>query len=93
MGLFFIAVGASIDFALIINNPLIIIGIVAGLMVLKWVVLFVLGKLFKLNLDHNLIFAFCLCQAGEFGFVLFSFASELRIFEPQIIQFMMASIA
>jgi monovalent cation:H+ antiporter-2, CPA2 family len=93
LGLFFIAVGASINFALIWENPLAMIGFVLGLMLLKGVILFALGKSFKLNTDHNLIFSFCLSQAGEFGFVLFSFASNLQIFEPATIQFMLAAIA
>jgi monovalent cation:H+ antiporter-2, CPA2 family len=93
LGLFFISVGASINFALIWQNPLAMAGVVFGLMLLKGLVLFGLGKSFKLNTDHNLIFAFCLCQAGEFGFVLFSFAATLQIFDPQTIQFMLAAIA
>ncbi|MFN6943623.1 MAG: monovalent cation:proton antiporter-2 (CPA2) family protein [Cytophagaceae bacterium] len=93
LGLFFISVGATINFPLVFANPLIIFGVVLGLMVLKGIILFFLGKTFKLNLDHSFIFAFCLCQAGEFGFVLFSFASQLQIFEPELIQLMMAAIA
>ncbi|WMJ72788.1 monovalent cation:proton antiporter-2 (CPA2) family protein [Cytophagaceae bacterium ABcell3] len=93
LGLFFIAVGASINFALIMQYPLQMVAFVFGLMTLKGLVLFGLGKSFRLNTDHNLIFAFCLCQAGEFGFVLFSFASNLQMFPPELIQFMLAATA
>ena len=47
LGLFFIAVGASIDFAVIMANPGLIIGLVAALIVVKFVILFVLGRVFR----------------------------------------------
>ncbi len=76
LGLFFIAVGASIDFAVIMANPGLIIGLVAALIVVKFVILFVLGRVFRMSLDQNLLFAFALAQSGEFAFVLFSFATQ-----------------
>ena len=76
LGLFFIAVGASIDFALIAARPVMIAGLVAGLVVVKLVVLFLLGRVFGLGWDQNLLLAFGLAQGGEFAFVLFSFATQ-----------------
>ena len=58
LGLFFIAVGASIDFNLIASRPLLIGELVLALIVLKFVVLFVIGKLFRMGTDNNLLFAF-----------------------------------
>ncbi len=74
LGLFFIAIGASIDFGLIGAAPGQILALVAALIVAKLLVLLVLGKLFGLSLDQNLLFAFALAQGGEFAFVLLSFA-------------------
>jgi CPA2 family monovalent cation:H+ antiporter-2/glutathione-regulated potassium-efflux system protein KefB len=76
LGVFFISVGASIDFLLVVDQPLTIAGMVVGLMVVKFLVLMVLGTFFRLALDQNLLFAFLLSQAGEFAFVLLSFATR-----------------
>jgi voltage-gated potassium channel Kch len=93
LGLFFISVGASINFNLILENPLLILGLVFGLMILKSIVLFSLGKFFKINTDQNLIFSVSLSQAGEFAFVLFSFAAQSMIVEANIINIMIAVVA
>jgi len=74
LGLFFISVGMSLDFNALAQNPLAITALVAGLMILKFVVLFIIGIIFKIDLSGRLLFAVLLCQAGEFGFVLLSFA-------------------
>ncbi|GAB4035852.1 monovalent cation:proton antiporter-2 (CPA2) family protein [Spirosoma jeollabukense] len=76
LGLFFISVGASVDFSLILDNPLLIAGLVLGLMTLKAIVLGVLGNRFKLAKDQNLLFALGLSQIGEFAFVLLSFTQQ-----------------
>ena len=76
LGLFFIAVGASIDFGQVAANPRLVGGLVIGLMVVKFLVLLVLGRVFGLRFDQNLLFAFALAQSGEFAFVLFSFATQ-----------------
>lgn len=57
LGVFFIAVGASIDFKLILDNPLLIAGLVMAVLTVKGVLLFILGKTFKLSTDQNLIFS------------------------------------
>ena len=79
LGLFFIAVGASIDFALIAAKPGLIGSLVVGLVTIKLVVLFVVGKIFKIRHDQNVLFAFSLAQGGEFAFVLFSFAVQNHV--------------
>ncbi|GAB2549243.1 monovalent cation:proton antiporter-2 (CPA2) family protein [Spirosoma aerophilum] len=76
LGLFFISVGASVDFSLILDNPLLIIGLVLGLMTMKALVLGLLGNRFKLAKDQNLTFALGLSQIGEFAFVLLSFTQQ-----------------
>lgn len=76
LGLFFIAVGASIDLGMMVSEPFLIIGLVLGLMILKFLVLMVLGRLFKLHLADNLMFSFVLAQGGEFAFLLVSFAVQ-----------------
>lgn len=93
LGLFFIAVGASINFELIMQNPIYIVGIVLALMVVKGIVLFTLGKFFKLSLDQNLMFSFGLSQVGEFAFVLLSFSQQENIIDSETVSVMMAVVA
>lgn len=79
LGLFFLAVGASIDFALVAESPWLIIALVAILIVVKLGVLLTLGRLFGLRLADNLMFSVMLAQGGEFAFLLFSYATESRV--------------
>lgn len=93
LGLFFIAVGASIDFNLILMQPGLVFGLVLGLMIVKGLVLFILGKFFKIGKDQNLIFSVALSQVGEFAFVLFSFSMKEGIFDAQTVNLMIAVVA
>lgn len=79
LGLFFIAVGASINFKLLAQSPGTIMSLVAWIIVIKAVVLIVAGKLFRLSFDQNSIFAIGLSQVGEFAFVLLAFIDRLEI--------------
>ncbi|MEC5148011.1 monovalent cation:proton antiporter-2 (CPA2) family protein [Chitinophaga sp. 212800010-3] len=93
LGLFFIAVGASIDFKLIMEQPWVILALVAGIMTLKGVVLLILGKIFKLNTDQNLLFAFALADIGEFAFVLLSFTRQAHLLNEEMTAMMTAVVA
>jgi monovalent cation:proton antiporter-2 (CPA2) family protein len=93
LGLFFIAVGASINFSLIASQPWKIILIVLAVMALKAFVLFILGKLFKLRNEQGVLFAFALSQVGEFAFVLFSFSLQNGILSLSTTEIMTAVVA
>jgi voltage-gated potassium channel Kch len=93
MGLFFIAVGASIDFALIAAQPLLILGLVLALMAVKFGILFGLARLFRLSLDQGLLFAFALAQGGEFGFVLLSSAGQQGVLGEAVTGLLTAVVA
>lgn len=84
LGLFFISVGASIDFNVVAGDPALVFGLVAALIVSKFVVLLILGKIFRLNLAENLMFAFLLAQGGEFAFLLFSFATQSQVISSEL---------
>jgi monovalent cation:proton antiporter-2 (CPA2) family protein len=84
LGLFFISVGASIDFALVADKPDLILALVTALIVVKFAVLLLIGRVFRLNLADNLMFAFLLAQGGEFAFLLFSFATQNRVIGPEV---------
>jgi CPA2 family monovalent cation:H+ antiporter-2 len=74
LGVFFITVGAAIQFELLFGNLAMFIGLAVGLMALKAAVLYVLGRLFGVGGADRWLFTLGLAQAGEFGFVLLSFA-------------------
>lgn len=93
LGLFFISVGASIDFALIGAQPGSVVGLTLGIVAAKFAVLLTLGRLFKLGTGQSLLFAFALPQLGEFAFVLFSFANQEGVLEPGITSPLMAAVA
>ena len=86
LALFFISVGASIDFGLFMAEPLPVLAMVGGLVLVKLVILLILGKLFGLSSRSNAIFTFSLAQGGEFAFVLFSFASAQDVLPAYIIE-------
>jgi monovalent cation:H+ antiporter-2, CPA2 family len=93
LGLFFIAVGASINFRLILESPGLILTVVASIMVLKTLVLYVLARIFKMGIDQSLVFAVSLSQVGEFAFVLLAFASQLKLLDEKMTAMMMAIVA
>jgi len=93
LGVFFIAVGSSIDFALIWGNPSRIFGFVALLVIVKMIIIFILGKFFKMGLDQNLTFSISLAQGGEFAFVLGSFAVQNGVLPPGMGQELIAVVA
>lgn len=79
LGLFFISVGASIDFNLLRTEPGLIAGIVVALLAVKFVVLFALSRAFRLATPEGLLFSFALAQGGEFAFVLLAFVVDHRV--------------
>ncbi|MFC1575468.1 monovalent cation:proton antiporter-2 (CPA2) family protein [Gemmatimonadota bacterium] len=93
LAVFFIAVGASVDFGLIGRDPGTIVLLVGGLILVKALVLFLLGRLFGMGLDQNLLFTFALSQGGEFGFVLFSFAGQLGVVPADTLSLLIAVVA
>lgn len=84
LGLFFITVGAGIDFGLFFSQPVTILGLALGIMLLKGVILYGLGVAFKLRGRDQWLFTLGLAQAGEFGFVLISFSLQQAILPEYI---------
>ena len=93
LGLFFIGVGASINFELIRTSPGTVFLLVAGIMLVKSLVLFLSGRIFRLKTDQNLLYTFALSQVGEFAFVLFSFTGQLGILSAEWTGTLMAATA
>ncbi|STX52743.1 potassium:proton antiporter [Legionella busanensis] len=79
LGLFFISVGMSMDFSLFKAYPLPIIATVVTIITIKASLLIFLGRLFSLTGSQRIGFALALSQVGEFAFVLFQYASNVRV--------------
>jgi len=84
MSLFFIAVGMSIDFKAIMNDPWVFSEHVVVILVLKSLVIFALMLAFGASKSGAIKLAFLLNQSGEFGFVLFGAAKALGIIDDQL---------
>jgi len=79
LGLFFMAVGMSTNIGILAQEFMTIVLAVIGVIVVKALLLFMLGRLYRLNTVHAARFAAYLCQGGEFGFVAFTLASGFAI--------------
>ncbi len=84
LGLFFITVGASIDFSLLVAQPLTIIGFVLGLILVKALVLGLLARVFSMDWRQGLLFALALAQGGEFAFVIAASALQFSVFSEHV---------
>ena len=93
LGLFFISVGASIDLPLIKERPLLIAGLVFGLLLVKFLLLLLIGKITKLEKSQAFTFAFALAQGGEFAFVLISFAAQNQVLNESMGNTLVATVA
>jgi glutathione-regulated potassium-efflux system ancillary protein KefC len=74
LGLFFIAVGMSVDLSLLADSPMIIVGFACIIVVTKMLILIGLSKLFKYQMRDVLLYGVTLSQIGEFAFVIFGVA-------------------
>ena len=93
LGVFFITVGASIDFALLSENLALIIGLTIGLILLKCLIMLLLGRVFRLAGGDKWLFALGLAQAGEFGFVLVSFTVANAVVPSPVADLLLLVIA
>jgi len=84
LGLFFITVGAAINFDLFAQNYGQIIALTAGLMLIKSLVLLALSYVFKISNADRWLFSLGLAQAGEFGFVLLAFTVANAVIPPTL---------
>jgi glutathione-regulated potassium-efflux system ancillary protein KefC len=84
LGLFFIAVGMSVDIGVLLAQPGLVLALVAGLLAIKIGVLFGLSRLFEIPRSEGAFFAILLSQAGEFAFVVFAAATASGVFTPAI---------
>jgi monovalent cation:proton antiporter-2 (CPA2) family protein len=92
LGLFFIAVGMSANIGLLIEQPLHVLAVVVGLIVVKATVIYIVGRLFHLPDDSSRSLALSLAQGGEFAFVLFGVAAGSGLLERSLQDLLVLSV-
>jgi monovalent cation:proton antiporter-2 (CPA2) family protein len=93
LGLFFITVGASLDFRVVAGQPLRLAAAVIGVMAVKGVVMYLLARLDKLGRRDAAAVAVSLSQVGEFAFVLIGLIAADRIIGREAAAFLTAVVA
>ncbi|AVF47961.1 potassium transporter [Elizabethkingia anophelis] len=93
LAVFFVSVGSTINFNVIKDDPLFIFSVVAIILVVKFAVLFCIGKIFKMSMEQNLLMSLGLSQVGEFALVLLSFSTKLYLINEELNSQLMAVVA
>jgi glutathione-regulated potassium-efflux system ancillary protein KefC len=70
LGLFFISVGMSVDFAVLLARPWIVVGLIAGLFSVKGALLWLIARFARLPAAQQPLFILLVAQGGEFAFVM-----------------------
>jgi len=93
LGLFFMAVGMSIDVAVLMQSPALLAAVVLGFLLLKALVIYALARLMKLPFQERPVFTLLLAQGGEFAFVVFQAAAGANVLEPQTASLLIGAVA
>ena len=93
LGLFFIAVGMSADFEVLITDPWLVFGLIAGLFLIKGIVLYVIARWARIPRAERPLFMLLLAQGGEFAFVLLGLAVQLGGMEGERAQAITLAVA
>lgn len=92
LGLFFITVGASIDLALVLREPLLILGVALGAIAVKAIAGFLVALAFRHRLADAGFIGLALAESGEFALVLFSVSLVGGILAPALAPVLTASV-
>ena len=93
LGLFFIAVGMSIDFAVVIAQPGVVAAVVVCFLAVKALVLWGMARTMPLPLPERPVFIILLAQGGEFGFVVFQTATQHNVIAAPLASLLVAAVA
>ncbi|NHZ80857.1 glutathione-regulated potassium-efflux system protein KefC [Massilia sp. CCM 8695] len=93
LGLFFIAVGMSVDFGVFMAQPWLILGLVAAFLCIKIALLYGISKLAEIPRSQQALFAFILSQGGEFAFVVFGAAETAKVFSAEVASMLVVVVA
>lgn len=93
LGLFFIAVGMCVDFAVVLAQPVLIAAIVSGFLAAKALVLWGMARIMPLPAPERPVFIILLAQGGEFGFVVFQAAQQAGVIDAPTSSLLVAAVA
>lgn len=93
LAVFFVSVGSTINFHVIMGDPMFIFATTMVVLIVKFAVLVGVLKFFKLKLHQNFLVAFGLSQIGEFAFVLINYSTKLYLLDPKLNAQLMAITA
>jgi len=86
LGLFFMSMGMSLDLNSFLAQPLMILGLLAALIVVKFTVLWPLTRVFGLGTTKGAAVGLLLAQSGEFGLILFAYALQVNLIDAVLFQ-------
>jgi monovalent cation:proton antiporter-2 (CPA2) family protein len=86
LGLFFMSMGMSLNLKLFLDNPLVLLLVVVGLMAIKFITLWPLSRLFGIQEKASISIALLLAQSGEFALVLFALAKGMELVDDTLFQ-------
>ena len=93
LGLFFIAVGMSIDFSVLINSPWLIAGVLIAFIAIKFAVIYGITRLMGVPFQERPVLTLLLAQGGEFAFVVFQAAAGAKVFAPETASLLIGVVA
>ncbi len=93
LGLFFIAVGMSIDFGVLMRSPWLMAGILLGFLACKAVVIYALARAVGIPYQERPVFTLLLAQGGEFAFVVFQAAAGAQVFPAETASLLIGAVA
>jgi glutathione-regulated potassium-efflux system ancillary protein KefC len=93
LGLFFIAVGMSIDFGVLMRSPGLMAAVVVAFLAVKLVVINILARLMPLPMQERPVFTLLLAQGGEFAFVVFQAAAGANVFAAETASLLIGAVA
>jgi glutathione-regulated potassium-efflux system ancillary protein KefC len=93
LGLFFIAVGMSIDFSVIIKSPWLIAGVLIAFIAIKFIVIYGITRLMNVPFQERPVLTLLLAQGGEFAFVVFQAAAGAKVFVPDTASLLIGVVA
>ena len=93
LGLFFMAVGMTIDFGVLARSPRTIAAILLGFLTIKFVVIYTLATAAKIPYQERPVFTLLLAQGGEFAFVVFQGAANAKVYSPEVASQLIGAVA
>jgi glutathione-regulated potassium-efflux system ancillary protein KefC/glutathione-regulated potassium-efflux system protein KefB len=92
LGLFFVAVGMTANLGLLRSEPLTLLALTAGFLVIKVLAVTALARAARLRPDASWRLGFALPAGGEFAFVLFTLAASQHVLDTRIADLLVLAV-